>query len=98
MILIAIMIIHLLHCRSEMLATGVERIIEQVVEPKIQHIFRPQIEKLVKETLNPDASTSDNNANGVDNVGVMPTGKFYSILNSNSSKQSYFFLLSSIVF
>ena len=29
-----------------MLSAGVERIIEQVIEPKMQHVFRPQIEKV----------------------------------------------------
>nr|XP_002738767.1 PREDICTED: biorientation of chromosomes in cell division protein 1-like 1-like [Saccoglossus kowalevskii] len=35
--------------QSEMLSTGVERIVEQVVEPQIQHVFRPQIEKAFNE-------------------------------------------------
>ncbi|XP_077992795.1 uncharacterized protein LOC144446826 [Glandiceps talaboti] len=35
--------------QSEMLSIGVERIVEQVVEPKIHHIFRPQIETAFQE-------------------------------------------------
>ena len=62
-----------------MLATGVERIIEQVVEPKIQHIFRPQIENLVKQTLNPDykPETSDGNDNVVENKPGMSAHSFF---------------------
>ncbi|XP_072042862.1 uncharacterized protein [Amphiura filiformis] len=58
--------------QSEMLATGVERIIEQVVEPKIQHIFRPQIENLVKETLNPNYK-AEKTDNGNDNEDIQKT-------------------------
>ena len=37
-----------------MLATGVERIIEQVVDAQIQHLFLPRIETVVKEYLHSD--------------------------------------------
>ena len=61
-----------------MLATGVERIIEQVVEPKIQHVFRPKIEQLVRARLHPEsvAGTSNNNdmINATNNAHKMETG------------------------
>ncbi|KAG8453517.1 hypothetical protein GDO86_000226 [Hymenochirus boettgeri] len=34
-----------------MLESGIDRIISQVVDPKINHIFRPQVEKVVQEYL-----------------------------------------------
>lgn len=34
-----------------MLESGIDRIISQVVDPKINHIFRPQVEKAVHEFL-----------------------------------------------
>lgn len=34
-----------------MLESGVDRIIAQVVDPKMNHIFRPQIEKVIHEFL-----------------------------------------------
>ncbi|XP_069782111.1 biorientation of chromosomes in cell division protein 1-like 1 isoform X2 [Narcine bancroftii] len=37
--------------QSGMLEAGVDRIISQVVDPKINHIFRPQVEKAVHEFL-----------------------------------------------
>ncbi|XP_051901298.1 biorientation of chromosomes in cell division protein 1-like 1 isoform X2 [Pristis pectinata] len=37
--------------QSGMLEVGVDRIISQVVDPKINHIFRPQVEKAVHEFL-----------------------------------------------
>ncbi|XP_068109721.1 biorientation of chromosomes in cell division protein 1 [Hyperolius riggenbachi] len=37
--------------QSGMLEAGVDRIISQVVDPKLNHIFRPQIEKAVHEYL-----------------------------------------------
>uniref|UniRef100_A0A8C4W6I7 BOD1/SHG1 domain-containing protein n=1 Tax=Gopherus evgoodei TaxID=1825980 RepID=A0A8C4W6I7_9SAUR len=36
---------------SGMLEAGVDRIISQVVDPKLNHIFRPQIEKAIHEFL-----------------------------------------------
>ncbi|XP_022086567.1 biorientation of chromosomes in cell division protein 1-like 1 [Acanthaster planci] len=47
--------------QSEMLSAGVERIIEQVIEPKMQHVFRPQIEKVVDEFLGPKGSKEAEN-------------------------------------
>ncbi|XP_075039288.1 biorientation of chromosomes in cell division protein 1 [Mixophyes fleayi] len=37
--------------QSGMLEAGVDRIISQVVDPKLNHIFRPQIEKAIQEYL-----------------------------------------------
>lgn len=37
--------------RSGMLESGIDRIISQVVDPKINHTFRPQVEKAVHEFL-----------------------------------------------
>ncbi|KAG8556880.1 hypothetical protein GDO81_018245 [Engystomops pustulosus] len=37
--------------QSGMLEIGVDRIISQVVDPKMHHIFRPQIEKAIHEYL-----------------------------------------------
>lgn len=37
--------------RSWMLEAGVDRIISQVVDPKLNHIFRPQIERAIHEFL-----------------------------------------------
>lgn len=37
--------------RSGMLEAGVDRIISQVVDPKLNHIFRPQIERAIHEFL-----------------------------------------------
>lgn len=34
-----------------MLEAGVDRIISQVVDPKLNHIFRPQIERAIHEFL-----------------------------------------------
>ncbi|XP_078589352.1 uncharacterized protein LOC144869747 isoform X1 [Branchiostoma floridae x Branchiostoma japonicum] len=35
--------------QSGILSTGIDRVIHQAVEPKIQHVFRPQIEKVVHD-------------------------------------------------
>ncbi|NXO70345.1 BD1L1 protein, partial [Phainopepla nitens] len=57
--------------KSGMLESGIDRIISQVVDPKINHTFRPQVEKAVHEflaTLNhkeeagPSASPSEEKA------------------------------------
>lgn len=48
-----------------MLESGIDRIISQVVDPKINHIFRPQVEKAVHEflaTLNHKEETSPSTA------------------------------------
>ncbi|KAK2094314.1 Biorientation of chromosomes in cell division protein 1, partial [Saguinus oedipus] len=37
--------------QSGMSETGVDRIISQVVDPKLNHIFRPQIERAIREFL-----------------------------------------------
>ncbi|NWW11232.1 BOD1 protein, partial [Oreocharis arfaki] len=37
--------------QSGMLEAGVDRIISQVVDPKLNHIFRPQIERAIHEFL-----------------------------------------------
>lgn len=37
--------------QSGMLEAGVDRIISQVVDPKLNHIFRPQIERAIHEYL-----------------------------------------------
>uniref|UniRef100_A0A3Q3GSM6 Biorientation of chromosomes in cell division 1 like 1 n=1 Tax=Labrus bergylta TaxID=56723 RepID=A0A3Q3GSM6_9LABR len=39
--------------QSGMLEQGVDRIVAQVVDPKINHIFRPQVERVVREFLSP---------------------------------------------
>ncbi|XP_034147688.1 microtubule-associated protein futsch isoform X1 [Esox lucius] len=39
--------------RSGMLEQGVDRIVAQVVDPKIHHTFRPQVERVVREFLSP---------------------------------------------
>ena len=36
---------------SEMLEVGVDRIIYQMVDPKLNHIFRPQTERAIHEFL-----------------------------------------------
>ncbi|XP_013390298.1 biorientation of chromosomes in cell division protein 1-like 1 [Lingula anatina] len=42
--------------QSGMLASGVERIIEQVVNPKIETVFKPEVDKVVCEFLGIDPS------------------------------------------
>ncbi|XP_015265020.1 PREDICTED: biorientation of chromosomes in cell division protein 1-like 1, partial [Gekko japonicus] len=51
--------------KSGMLESGIDRIISQVVDPKINHIFRPQVEKAVHEflaTLNHKEETNPSTA------------------------------------
>lgn len=51
--------------QSGMLESGVDRIITQVVDPKMNHTFRPQIEKAIHEFLSGEKkedSQSDSNA------------------------------------
>uniref|UniRef100_A0A3Q3CL07 BOD1/SHG1 domain-containing protein n=1 Tax=Haplochromis burtoni TaxID=8153 RepID=A0A3Q3CL07_HAPBU len=43
--------------QSGMLEQGVDRIVAQVVDPKINHIFRPQVERVVREFLSPGSSS-----------------------------------------
>nr|XP_046151809.1 biorientation of chromosomes in cell division protein 1-like 1 isoform X2 [Oncorhynchus gorbuscha] len=39
--------------QSGMLEQGVDRIVAQVVDPKIHHTFRPQVERVVREFMSP---------------------------------------------
>ncbi|CAO2611052.1 Biorientation of chromosomes in cell division protein 1-like 1 [Lemmus lemmus] len=51
--------------KSGMLESGIDRIISQVVDPKINHTFRPQVEKAVHEflaTLNHKEEAAGNTA------------------------------------
>ncbi|XP_061580898.1 biorientation of chromosomes in cell division protein 1-like 1 [Cololabis saira] len=45
--------------QSGMLEQGVDRIVAQVVDPKINHIFRPQVERVVREFLSPGSCSED---------------------------------------
>lgn len=36
-----------------------DRIVAQVVDPKVQHIFRPQVERVVREFLSPGSSSEE---------------------------------------
>ncbi|XP_077136278.1 biorientation of chromosomes in cell division protein 1-like 1 isoform X2 [Ranitomeya variabilis] len=49
--------------KSGMLESGIDRIISQVVDPKINHTFRPQVEKVVQEFLATLNNKDDANAN-----------------------------------
>ncbi|KAM4052157.1 biorientation of chromosomes in cell division protein 1-like 1 isoform 2-T2 [Anomaloglossus baeobatrachus] len=49
--------------KSGMLESGIDRIISQVVDPKINHTFRPQVEKVVQDFLATLNNTEDTNAN-----------------------------------
>lgn len=42
-----------------MLEQGVDRIVAQVVDPKVNHIFRPQVERVVREFLSPGSSSEE---------------------------------------
>uniref|UniRef100_A0A8C5NBM5 BOD1/SHG1 domain-containing protein n=1 Tax=Gouania willdenowi TaxID=441366 RepID=A0A8C5NBM5_GOUWI len=44
--------------QSGMLEQGVDRIVAQVVDPKVNHIFRPQVERVVREFLSPAGVTN----------------------------------------
>ncbi|XP_046721896.1 biorientation of chromosomes in cell division protein 1-like 1 [Silurus meridionalis] len=39
--------------QSGLLEQGVDRIVAQVVDPKVQHTFRPQVERVVRQFLSP---------------------------------------------
>lgn len=41
------------YSRSGLLEQGVDRIVAQVVDPKVQHTFRPQVERVVRQFLSP---------------------------------------------
>ncbi|KAM6923422.1 uncharacterized protein bod1l1 [Xenentodon cancila] len=45
--------------QSGMLEQGVDRIVAQVVDPKINHIFRPQVESVVREFLSPGSCSEE---------------------------------------
>lgn len=45
--------------RSGMLEQGVDRIVAQVVDPKINHIFRPEVEGVVREFLSPGSRSEE---------------------------------------
>ncbi|XP_019725571.1 biorientation of chromosomes in cell division protein 1-like 1 isoform X2 [Hippocampus comes] len=45
--------------QSGMLEQGVDRIVAQVVDPKVNHIFRPQVEKVVNQFMSPGTSTEE---------------------------------------
>ncbi|XP_057705981.1 biorientation of chromosomes in cell division protein 1-like 1 isoform X2 [Corythoichthys intestinalis] len=45
--------------QSGMLEQGVDRIVAQVVDPKVNHIFRPQVEKVVHQLLSPGTSSEE---------------------------------------
>uniref|UniRef100_A0A673KWW9 BOD1/SHG1 domain-containing protein n=1 Tax=Sinocyclocheilus rhinocerous TaxID=307959 RepID=A0A673KWW9_9TELE len=40
--------------QSGMLEQGVDRIVTQVVDPKVHHTFRPQVERVVRKFLSPN--------------------------------------------
>lgn len=42
-----------------MLEQGVDRIVAQVVDPKINHIFRPQVERVVRQFLSPGSCSEE---------------------------------------
>lgn len=42
-----------------MLEQGVDRIVAQVVDPKINHIFRPQVERVAREFLSPGSCSEE---------------------------------------
>ncbi|XP_053735573.1 biorientation of chromosomes in cell division protein 1-like 1 isoform X2 [Synchiropus splendidus] len=45
--------------QSGMLEQGVDRIVAQVVDPKVNHIFRPHVERVVREFLSPGSVSED---------------------------------------
>ncbi|KAK2904393.1 biorientation of chromosomes in cell division protein 1-like 1 isoform X1 [Channa argus] len=45
--------------QSGMLEQGVDRIVAQVVDPKINHMFRPQVERVVREFLSPGSCSEE---------------------------------------
>lgn len=42
-----------------MLEQGVDRIVAQVVDPKVHHTFRPQVERVVRRFLSPNSSVEE---------------------------------------
>ncbi|XP_041443946.1 biorientation of chromosomes in cell division protein 1-like 1 isoform X1 [Xenopus laevis] len=59
--------------KSGMLESGIDRIISQVVDPKINHLFRPQVEKVVKEYLAMKNNKEDGNVNTEQNEERLET-------------------------
>ncbi|XP_030841902.1 biorientation of chromosomes in cell division protein 1-like [Strongylocentrotus purpuratus] len=58
---------------SEMLASGVERVIEQVVDAQLQQIFLPRIETVVKEYLHSDNTPSSSDVKpGMESGSIPP--------------------------
>uniref|UniRef100_A0A8C3A367 BOD1/SHG1 domain-containing protein n=1 Tax=Cyclopterus lumpus TaxID=8103 RepID=A0A8C3A367_CYCLU len=45
--------------QSGMLEQGVDRIVAQVVDPKVNHLFRPQVERVVREFLSPGSCSEE---------------------------------------
>ncbi|XP_030621230.1 biorientation of chromosomes in cell division protein 1 [Chanos chanos] len=45
--------------QSGLLEQGVDRIVAQVVDPKIHHTFRPQVEKVVRQFLSPGSHVEE---------------------------------------
>lgn len=50
---VSCLLIFIVYCRSGLLEQGVDRIVAQVVDPKVQHTFRPQVERVVRQFLSP---------------------------------------------
>ncbi|XP_072262984.1 biorientation of chromosomes in cell division protein 1-like 1 [Pyxicephalus adspersus] len=82
--------------KSGMLEAGIDRIISQVVDPKINHTFRPQVEKVVQDFLATLHNKEDPNANheqieekfecSVSNIGSIPAvGPSTSVANDAMS-------------
>lgn len=42
-----------------MLEQGVDRIVAQVVDPKVHHTFRPQVERIVRKFLSPNSHVEE---------------------------------------
>lgn len=86
-----------------MLESGIDRIISQVVDPKINHTFRPQVEKAVHEflaTLNhkeeagPSTSPSEEKADtSIVVQGILPLDYIVCLLPALPSKNNpdYYF-------
>uniref|UniRef100_A0A8C1X8L8 BOD1/SHG1 domain-containing protein n=1 Tax=Cyprinus carpio TaxID=7962 RepID=A0A8C1X8L8_CYPCA len=45
--------------QSGMLEQGVDRIVAQVVDPKVHHSFRPQVERVVRKFLSPNGHVEE---------------------------------------
>ncbi|XP_068133653.1 biorientation of chromosomes in cell division protein 1-like 1 [Hyperolius riggenbachi] len=82
--------------KSGMLEAGIDRIISQVVDPKINHTFRPQVEKVVQDFLATLHNKEEGNANyeqteersesSISNIGSLSTvGPSTSVANDAMS-------------